>query len=255
MQQIVYAMGDIHADFNALNIFINKKIRNNKAMQMLAKDDELEIIVLQCGDFCFFWPPFDHSKAIKNKVSFLKDGHVKIYWCAGNHENHDMLDVLTQRHAPETFIEVAAHVHYATFGSVLKLLDGTKVLFCGGGESEKQDKERRLQHERQTGHRAWWKQEGIDAADMQLLPEEPIDWVVSHARPLGVPLQSRTHHGKEASQSFLEEIRIKYSPTKWLHGHYHVYEETLYDGCEFICLNHSSSLGLWYKLVAHMGKF
>ncbi len=255
MQQIVYAIGDLHADFTTLNVFINKKIRNNRGIQTLAKDDELEIILLQCGDFSFFWPRCDYSHAIKNKVNFLKDGYVKIYWCAGNHENHDVLDMLQGKYAGSPFIEVAPQVYFATFGSILELLDGTKVLFCGGGESEKRDKERRITHERHTGHRAWWQQEGIDAKDMQSLPLADVQWVVSHARPLAVPLTARSHHGREASQVYLEEIRQRYMPQKWIHGHYHVYEESLYEGCEFICLNHSGSRCVWHKLVGHIGKF
>ncbi len=255
MQQIVYAIGDIHADFHALNTFINKKIRNNSAIRRLAKEDDLEIILLQCGDFCFFWPPFDYSKAIKNSVEFLQHGHVKIYWCAGNHENHDMLDALQKEQEKPSFIEVAPAIYYAPFGATLPLLDGTKILFCGGGESEKRDKERRLEHERRTGHRAWWAQEGISEADMQALPQENIDWVVSHSRPLGVPLLAKTHHGKEASQHYLEQVRQRYQPKKWLHGHYHVHKEDIYEGCEFICLNHITSNDIWFKLVAHMGSF
>ncbi len=252
MQQIIYALGDIHADFHALNIFINKNIRSNRLMRSIASEGALEIILLQCGDLSFFWPDCDYSAAIKNKVDFLHGGHVKIYWCAGNHENHDMLDYLQEQRPDQPFIEVAPSIYFATFGAVLSLLDGTKVLFCGGAESQAQDTERRIKHEKRTGHRAWWPQEGISLKDMQALPDMNIDWIVSHARPLGVPMQAKSHHGIEPSQEHLECIRRRYKPTKWLHGHYHVYEQCLHEGCEFICLDHSTSHATWSKLVAHM---
>ncbi len=254
MQQVIYAMGDVHLNFEKINVFIEKNIRKNKKFQSIAKDDELEIIILQCGDFGFFWPGFDNSKAIKNEVDFLKDGYVKIYWCAGNHEDHDELDYIKRKNPNQAFYQVAPHIYYANFASVLTLFDGTKIMFCGGGESAVQDRANRIKYEHNTNERIWWAQEGISDKDMKLLPDRHIDWIVSHARPINVSLKSVvTDHQDESSQYYLEDIRKKYKPSKWFHGHYHVYEREIFEDCVFVCLNESEGKG-WCKLVWHINK-
>lgn len=140
-----------------------------------------------CGDFGYWphtapahtWfpaaeiaPPAGDTKpyGIKTAVPFLKDGHIKIYWCDGNHENHDTLDELECLHMDMPFIPVMSSVYFARFGSVLTLLDGTRVMFCGGAASDDAD-------ERIPGLE-WWPQEAVDAADMQHLPHpssQPVD--------------------------------------------------------------------------------
>ncbi len=253
-KQIIYAMGDIHADFGQLNTFINKKIRCNRKIQELAQNYELEFIILQCGDFAFFWPNYDHSKAIKNRVDFLQDGHVKIYWCDGNHDDHDALDALETAHPDTPFIEVAPQVYFATFGSVLTLLDGTKVLFAGGGDCEYDDKKKRISKERLRGRKTWWKQEGIDEKDMQNLPYTHIDWIISHASPVNIwPFfDFRARHRNEPSQEYLAEIQKRYKPTNWFHGHYHSYKEYEHDGCNFTSLNCVQYRNSWHKIIAHI---
>ena len=193
--QLIHICGDFHGEWDKLNAFINGKIRQSKKMRTLAEAyAELEVIILQGGDFGF-WPHTDptHSwfrpgdttgdggqYAIKNEVDFLKDGLVKIYWCDGNHENHDALDSLEAVHSDEAFIPVMPGVFFATFGSVLTLLDGTTVMFCGGAESSPLDIQAR------TPGASWWPQEGIDHKDMARLPDTKIthvDWIISHTGP------------------------------------------------------------------------
>ncbi len=254
MQQIIYAMGDVHLDFEQVNAFIDKKIRNNKDFKNIAKDDNLEIIIIQCGDFGFFWPGFDNSKAIKNTVDFLKDGFVKIYWCHGNHEDHDELDYIKAKNPHQAFYQVAPNIYYAPFASVLTLIDGTKIMFCGGAESAVQDRQNRITYENKTNEKIWWTQEGISNEDIKRLPNTHIDWIVSHARPIGIPLKTiATDHQDESSQYYLEDIRKKYKPSRWFHGHYHVYEYETYEECTFMCLNESQGKD-WCKQVRHINK-
>ncbi|MBU4525474.1 MAG: metallophosphoesterase [Desulfomicrobium sp.] len=72
-------IGDIHADFGALNRFCNKK-----------RPD----ILLQCGDFGW-WPHRHGTDKISRNRRFdqyaVKLGGTRLYWCDGNHENHDDL--------------------------------------------------------------------------------------------------------------------------------------------------------------------
>lgn len=181
--QIVFALGDIHGLWNQLNAVINTNIRQNSRLRRFGESTKVEVVVLQCGDFGY-WPhtgqAADAVSNIKNAVPFLHDGHVKIFWCDGNHENHDELDALERRHPGQPFLEVAPHIHFATFDSVLKLAAGN-VLFAGGAVSS--DKAGR------TPGESWWAQETIDDADMARLPE-----VADMGPPRGWTSSCRTRH-------------------------------------------------------------
>lgn len=250
MKQLIYVLGDVHAEFAALNSFINREIRMNSdvramANALAASGEELEILFLQCGDFGYFWPGEDNSVAIKNRVGFAKDGHIKIYWTDGNHEDHDALDELEQQHPGESFIEVAPGVFFATFGAVLTLADGSNVLFAGGAEScDAADR---------TPGESWWAQEGIDLIDMEKLPpaDTKIDLVISHTGPLGFQHMGLyfTEKKLEQSRKRLQVILDTFHPSKWYFGHFHDYYRANEQGCEWTCLNFLGSGDTWYDCI------
>ena len=64
----VLLVGDVHNEFQQLNVLINKK-----------RPD----IVICCGDFGY-WPRWIRSQ----KLSDIKPQGAKIYWVDGNHEDH-----------------------------------------------------------------------------------------------------------------------------------------------------------------------
>lgn len=249
-KQLIYILGDIHGEFQSLNTFINNEIRTNKKIRSLANDlrkngKELEIIFLQVGDFAFFWPGKDNSSAIKNAVEFLKDGYVKIFWPDGNHEDHNALDDLERRNPGKQFIEVAPCVYFATFGSMLTLVDETNVLFVGGAESCDI-------FNRKEGL-SWWRQEGIDDDDMSKLPapNTRIDWVISHTGPISFEHRGLYFYPKkyEQSRKRLEIIREKFHPKRWFFGHFHDYATDAFEGCHWTCLNHIDSDDIWYQAI------
>lgn len=229
--QIVFILGDIHGLWNQLNAVINTNIRQNSRLRRFAESTKVEVVVLQCGDFGY-WPhtgqAADAVSNIKNAVPFLHDGHVKLFWCDGNHENHDALDALERRYPGQPFIEVAPHIHFATFGSVLKLAAGT-VLFAGGAVSS--DKEGR------TPGESWWAQETIDDADMARLPEATtrVDIVVSHTSPRIFPTPRWTDYAKihDPSRTYLDTVLSRYRPKRWFYGHYHEYTFGNCEGCQW----------------------
>ncbi len=246
--QIIYIAGDVHGRWDILNQYINKKIRQGRVfLKQIAKLEEnsqdVEVIILQCGDFGIWIPEDIGTLPIKNKVDFLKDGHVKIYFADGNHENHDVLDKLEKDNPNNVFPEVAPYVYFATFSSVLTLLDGTNILFAGGAESA--DKSRR------TPNETWWEQEGIDDQDMLRLPppNSNIDWVISHAAPLSFELGRhvifyRPEKLFEPSRHYLEEILQTYCPKQWFFGHYHYSDKGKKADCAWKCLNYSHAINL-----------
>jgi predicted phosphodiesterase len=197
----IIVMGDIHADFGPMNQFINKK-----------KPD----IVLQCGDFGW-WPHWHGTEKISRNRRFdqyaIKLGGAKLYWCDGNHENHDDLQE-RMKAAPGQPLEVPVPgCHYMPRGSILTLPDGRNVLFFGGAMST--DK-----HERIDGD-DWWAGELPTQKDLEFARKQikahggRVDIVISHTAPLLVCMQL---HGidpirrRDPAVFLLNQILEEYSP-------------------------------------------
>ena len=250
--QLIHICGDCHGEWDRLNVFINTRIRQSKKVRALAAaHDELEAVILQCGDFGY-WPHTDPGHdwfapgdtvgdggryALKTDVEFLKDGRIKIYWCDGNHENHDALDDLEAKHPDDAFIPVMPGVFFAAFGSILTLLDGTKAMFCGGAQSSPRDIRAR------TPGLSWWAQEGIDDKDMARLPDPNnthVDWIISHTGPQSFELGGKGiegHKNRDPSKEHLDRILRDYRPKRWWFGHYHNLRDGWNKGCRWMLLD------------------
>lgn len=239
MEKLVYILGDIHGEFGHLNEFINKKIRLHSAVRALAEDfringRELAVDILQCGDFAYFWPRCNNKGVIKNQVDFLKGGQVNLYWCAGNHEDHDELDRI-EKNGWSKPIEVDKGIFYCPFGSTLELTPEITVLFAGGAEST--DKEWRLEKMRGGYPRIWWPQEEISEDDLECLAAVPrADWVISHTAPAAFNFYTRRKPHLSISGRFLDEVLRRYRPQKWFFGHFHDHIKDEHNGTEWECL-------------------
>lgn len=244
--RIIYVLGDVHGNFRLLNEFINKKIRLDKTLRTISprwrkSNDDLQVLILQCGDFAYFWPFDDSRGAIKNAVEFLPAGYVPIYWTGGNHEDWDELDRLGTDIA-----EIDKGIFYCPFGSTLKLAPSVTVLFAGGAESA--DMDWRWIEMKKGAPKIWWEQEGISEEDMARLDKlSHADWIVSHTAPYAFDMSKKAgyawdlgSHVNEASRGKLERVLVKYEPSRWFFGHFHHYKSGFTDGCEWECL---SSLG------------
>lgn len=249
----VYILGDIHGDFRALNDFINREIRQEKSIRTIAgcwKDagDDFRVIILQCGDFAYYWPGNDNRCAVKNSVDFLPDGVVPVYWTGGNHDDWDELDRLGPG-----ITEMDDGLFYCAFGSTLELSPDTAVLFAGGAESA--DKDYRLQAMAKGALKCWWSQEGISENDLATLDDVPkADLVISHTAPTSFTFEiarkvRNGHHLGEPSQDMLEKVLVKYNPKRWYFGHFHWNMEGTDRGCDWKCLNYPGGGGkFWDKL-------
>lgn len=205
----IYVVGDVHGQFNDLNVFINKK-----------KPD----IVLQCGDFGY-WPKFDHET--------IKNPRTKIYFCDGNHEDHDALGGLVEN-------EVFPNVYYMKRGSVLTLPDNRNVLFIGGALS--------IDKEYRTPHYDWFEQEVISEKDISSLPDINIDIVISHTAPLKFVLFDYHYDYKfyDVSRDLLDVVFDKYKPKLWYFGHMHKQSHGYEEKCEWFGLSAVRFPGIWY---------
>lgn len=250
--RVIFVVGDVHGDFNALNKFINRRIRQARelgavAARWRADGHDFGVLVLQCGDMAYFWPQMDSGGAIRNEADFLPGRRVPIYWVGGNHEDWDRLDSLGSG-----IVEIDRAIYYCPFGSTLPITPDLTVLFAGGAESA--DKDWRLSEMARGVPRIWWPQEGISHADMARLEAVPrADWVVSHTAPASFDVEAFMRgddwHFNEPSRLKLEQVLVKYSPRRWFFGHFHRPMHGLTGGCDWECLAALGSSGrAWEKI-------
>ena len=203
----IIVVGDIHGDWAALNNLMNKKKPS---------------IVLQCGDFGW-WPRMSVKKsgvhyglkAWSHKGLKIPEG-TKVYWCDGNHEDHDSLAKLRNPAAQRQSVEVYKDCHYMPRGSVLTLPDGRKVMFFGGAES--------IDKYRRTPGIDWFPEEIPNYAevDRALSLETKVDIIISHTAPTDwTPDASRPEKVPDPTCKMLQAILEVHRPKHWFHGHWH----------------------------------
>lgn len=237
----IFILGDIHADFGALNTLINKKRPN---------------LILQCGDFGW-WPHRHGTEKITRNRRFdqyaIKPGATKIFWCDGNHENHDDLQKRVAS-APTGPIEIPVPgCHYMRRGSVLTLPDSRNILFFGGAMST--DKEGRTEGD------DWWSGEvptlkDLDYARAQVAGHGGrVDIVISHTGPLAFLRQLPANKIDQARLTdptvpLLDTILNEFRPRQWFFGHFHLAAQGEYQGCRWQCLNAEGFGGKWWVRLA-----
>jgi hypothetical protein len=213
----IMILGDVHAKFKQLNALIKQENPN---------------IILQCGDFGF-WPEHVDLNTIHN-------GDTMIYWCDGNHENHDKIDELMKLKGRRIPIELLTNIFYCPRGSTLTLEDGRKILFMGGAHS--MDKVLR------TEGFNWFSQETISKSDLELLPDVDIDIVISHTTPnyfVEGHSKWKIATSLDKSAKALNYVFDKYNPKLWYFGHWHIYKTGSYKNCNWTCLNRDGQQDWW----------
>ena len=227
MSSKIIAVGDLHCEFGMLNKLISSK-----------RPD----IVLQCGDFG--WWPHMHNKfwdedSVKVHDQYcIKAQGAKIYWCDGNHENHDdIAQRLKESEGPYEF--AGTNVFYQPRGSILTLPDGRNVVFFGGAESI--DK-----HMRREGV-SWWRGELPTQRDyeefeinMTINCIEQSDIMITHTAPKCITEELGFHSGAKVldpTVKFFDHVLEKYRPKKWFFGHFHIPKTGKTAGCSWTALN------------------
>lgn len=236
--------GDIHGMWKYLNQLINKKKPS---------------IILQCGD----WGHFPGRKIKATTVNGMripgfdplgvKAGSTEIFFCPGNHEHWDDLDLRVS-----TPCELMPNVFYMRRGSTITLPDGRVVLFVGGAES--------IDKEARTPGVDWFPQEVLPVSTLYKIEERKIkhvDIVISHTCPQEFnPIMNEksslkysgwTYKFRDTSQEVLSEILHEFKPSLWYFGHFHVNMKGVYkhiqDSCtRWFCLNDTPNTGWWRHL-------
>ena len=260
----ILIIGDTHATWGELNRIISTKKPS---------------IVLQVGDFGW-WPKFHNTTKIssgKYKLDHnfrappadmpwlsgmrqempwdqygVKPGKSKIYFCPGNHEDWEDLELKATSDNPVQ-VEVMPAVFYMPRCSTLKLPDGRVILFMGGATST--DKEYR------TYRYDWFPEESIKQKDIYNLPDVDIDIVVSHTSPQefkrGLFNKSTDYRQRDPywlekfsdpSCHALSHVLRRYKPSLWFFGHYHVVRTSMWLKTRWFALNKVNSTGWWVNL-------
>lgn len=217
---MIYVTGDLHGtiDMHKLSMSAFPEQRN------MTKDD----YVIICGDFGGVW---DGGKGDKYLQKWLTDKSFTTLFCAGNHENHVMLN----QYPVEKWN--GGNVHVIT-PSVIHLMRGQiftiagKTFFVMGGA---------------TSHDKWCRKEGISwwAEEMPSDAEYEealnnldsvdckVDYVLTHCAPDSIQALLSPIYEHDKLTNFLETISWDLDFTAWFFGHYHV-NKKLAD--KFFCL-------------------
>lgn len=203
----VLIIGDTHGQFGRLNKLLNKY-----------KPD----IAIITGDFGF-WPKFfnkeyiDSNRRIRMWDAEIKNGSCKVYFCDGNHEDHDALDELTNH-------EIMPNVFYMKRGSILNI-HGQNILFVGGALS--------IDKNYRTPKYDWFEQEILKEEDLLSIPNDvQIDMVISHTAPSEFKFDTDKFL-PDPSRDVLSKVLDKYKPREWYFGHFHKYREGKYKDCKW----------------------
>jgi len=219
---MIIVAGDIHGDFWALNNLINSH-------------PNIEMII-QCGDFGW-WPRCTLNNWSKRENGKLKNHKVKIVWCDGNHEDFEDLKKY------DDCTEVLPNVFYMPRGSIMILPDERKVLFMRGGLSI--DAKYRYPRDPNFG---WFEEETISQKDIEELPDEKIDIVISHTAPEFFKLKDYhdDYYPIDPSRKALNYVYEKYKPSLWFFGHMHRYQEGNFNECKWVGLSSVGFDGRWF---------
>lgn len=229
--------GDTHGQFMAIDNLIVRE-----------KPD----LVIQCGDFGIWNDKYGRFNKVKCQSH---NRNVPVYFCRGNHENHDVLDtfpdfkisnlknserVIKNLVVKENNLSIeqweilknktfpfADNFYLCESGSILSPAENCKILFIGGAVST----DRHLRKE----HISWWKQETMYQYQidylLDLIDSRPsIDIVVSHTAPLDVVNKVTSFNSiekmRDPTSKLLSVVHEKLHPKLWFFGHFHI-EKTI----------------------------
>ena len=223
----IVIIGDTHGMWHVLNPFVNKK-----------RPD----IILSCGDFGY-WPRWKEKQRCKkwpkNKIPKVPDG-CKLYFCDGNHEDHEMLLQAKDN-------ELYPNVHYQPRGSTMRLPDGRQVLFFGGALS--------IDKSTRKWGIDWFPEEQISHSQIHNLDVEgKVDIVISHTCPREFEMTGYDMKVNDCNRMALSYILQIYQPSLWYFGHWHRYTTGFYKGCRWTCLDMFHNPGYQTKQWEYLRK-
>lgn len=218
--QRVLLAGDTHGNAHALVYLIKTA---------LSFDCEALIVL---GDFGYWEHSAEGVKFLDQVNTLCGDAHLPLIWLDGNHENHTLLrktyfndNYLTE----EGFYTIRPWIFHSPRGNIFNI---GSVKFCTFGGAWSIDRAHR------TIGKSWWWEEEIDWKEVDAMPTEHVDILLSHDVPTFVDMNTvavvngghfRTIPEAEKNRKKLDKVVEKCTPNYIYHGHYHVDYEQLVD--------------------------
>ena len=206
----ILVIGDVHARFHKIEEIINDKHPD---------------AIIQLGDFGF-WPL--QTRMIDEYSNIINSG-IPIYWCDGNHEDHDRLNDLVSFYG-RVPIEIVDNCFYMPRGSTLILPNKMTALFMGGASS--------IDKLYRTPGYDWFTSETISNYDLDSLPNKNIDIIFSHDAPSFFNLSGLyIDNSCMYNRNMLNIVFNKYNIKQWFFAHYHTRQSGVYGDCQWTCLD------------------
>lgn len=190
--------------------------------------------VFHVGDLGY-WPRHPQGEAFLRALSeCATDRGVTVWFCDGNHEDHDELPHGTA----DGPVELIDGLVWMPRGSTLDL-GGRRLLFMGGAVSIDQ-------FARFPG-RTWFAEEiPSESQWYRAMSTEGVDIVVAHDTVPGMPVRGRPSLSipwsirRRASdhRKRLQQLQRALQPSLWVHGHWHQRATARLAGTRFESLGH-----------------
>lgn len=202
--------GDTHGDHGHFSFLIDTAV-------------ESEIpVILQVGDFGFLWRD---DRALKRLDLDAEEHGIQIWWLDGNHENFYMMGARGCDPNNKSDTWITPNIRYLPRGFRFEV-DGTRFMAFGGAVSVDREGPHRIPG------RTWFHEETIKTEQVDAVSSDPIDILVSHDAPSGVPaldeFLSRPSRWPESAlrdsewnRKLLAEVADLVKPKLIVHGHYH----------------------------------
>lgn len=190
--------------------------------------------VVQVGDFGF-WPRFEQGQAYLDGVSeHARHRNVSVWFCDGNHEDHDELPHETATDP----VELRPSLFWVPRGAVLEW-DGRRLLFFGGAVSIDQDSRisgwtwfsNEIPSETQ-----WQRAQRAEAVDVVIAHDTVPEMPVRGLPPLSIPWSARRRASDHRKR--LRALCKELEPAWWFHGHFHQRASARLWGTRFESLGH-----------------
>lgn len=196
--------GDIHGNLEHAEWLFGHAVDNNVDT------------IIACGDFGY-WPHYRWGEKFLRAIEKMAVAtDIKFYWVDGNHENHDLIDILVEENGADAPIQMGKNFHYIPRGCVFTI-GSKKIMGYGGAYSWDWDR-------RELGI-SYWSQELINEYKVAELPEQKVDILVTHEAPLGKKISYKDQIAISVRQrELVSEIQQKVNPSLHVCGHHHTRE-------------------------------
>lgn len=173
--------------------------------------------IMQVGDFGFVWQ--NDIDEVNRELDWLhgalEQAGLTLVFLPGNHENHPMLQRLSEAAERNEDGHYVLRPTIAYTGRVAAWTwDGLRMAAVGGANSI--DKDELVPGE------SWWPEETLQLEEVDAAVKlGPVDILFTHDAPTGVPIPLMPDLASTVHRAFMSKIGETLMPALWFHGHYH----------------------------------